>query len=504
LSSCVAVRRALFTVHRSLFAGSAYFFLLSSDFFKAFDREARLPDFPSHCCGLIRDQKKMAHAVFKEEHRYFLRPRFKIHSDAKLFIVLLAFVVMLPSLSIDSCLASLPNIGQALHAQPAATALILSLFMAGFATGQIIFGPLCDRMGRRPALLIGCAVFTFGAFGCAIAPSMETLVISRFLQGIGASAGPVISLAIVRDLFVGSAARKRFAYVGVVATLAPIVAPTLGSLISNLAGWRAVFYLLAIGGILMSLLIALSLEESIVRRDKQALYIRRLSTNYWRVISHRACRTNVIVGGLSFGALFAYVSGSAFVFIDIFKLDQQTFGGLFALNAVGLALGGLAASRLSAIPAKRMISTGLAIGMAASGMLVLLTVTRTITPLSAMPFLMIYTFSIGMTTPNVVHAVMSPVPEIAGVASSLFGSARMIAGAISAEVVAFWYNGTPMAMVCTMLLFAICALAFWLLSARSACLFRGQDASARLLGTPEESGVEESGARRSEEDLVRR
>jgi MFS transporter, DHA1 family, multidrug resistance protein len=437
-------------------------------------------DFPSHYCGLIRDQKKMPQAVVKREHQYFLRPRYKIHSDAKLFIVLLAVVVMLPSLSIDSCLASLPNIGQSLHAQPAATALILSLFMAGFAAGQIIFGPLCDRIGRRPALLIGCAVFTFAAFGCAIAPSMETLVISRFLQGIGASAGPVISLAIVRDLFVGSAARKRFAYVGVIATLAPIVAPTLGSLISNVTGWRAVFYFLAVGGILMSLLIALSLEESIVRRDKQALSVRQLGASYWRVVSHRDCRTNVIVGGLSFGALFAYVSGSAFVFINIFKVDQRTFGGLFALNALGLALGGLAASRLSAISAKRMISTGLAIGMATSGMLVLLTITHTIGPLSAMPFLMINTFSIGMTTPNIVHAVMGPVPEIAGVASSLFGSARMIAGAISAEVVAFWYNGTPMAMACTMLLFAACAFAFWLLSIRSVDIAEGSGMQHRV------------------------
>jgi DHA1 family bicyclomycin/chloramphenicol resistance-like MFS transporter len=154
---------------------------------------------------------------------------------------------MLPSLSIDSCLASLPNIGFSLHASPAATALILSLFMAGFAFGQIIFGPLCDRLGRRPALLIGCAVFTIAAFGCAIAPSLNVLVFCRFLQGIGAAAGPVISFAIVRDLFVGLGARKRFAYVGVVATLAPIVAPTLGGLISSWAGWRAVFYFLAGG-----------------------------------------------------------------------------------------------------------------------------------------------------------------------------------------------------------------------------------------------------------------
>src|ERR1700680_2148961 len=131
----------------------------------------------------------------------------------------------------------------------------------------------------------------------------------RFLQGIGASAGPVISFAIVRDLFVGFAARKRFAYVGVVATLAPIVAPTLGGLISSWAGWRAVFYFLAGGGILLGIVIVLGLEESIVRRDKQALFFSKLCANYWRVISRRDCRTYVIIGGLSFGGLFAYVSG---------------------------------------------------------------------------------------------------------------------------------------------------------------------------------------------------
>ena len=252
---------------------------------------------------------------------------------------------MLPSLSIDSCLASLSNIGASLHAPPAASALILSLFMAGFAVGQIIFGPLCDRFGRRPALLLGCIVFTIAAFGCAVATSIQLLVFWRFVQGIGAAAGPVISFAIVRDLFVGLSARKRFAYVGVVATLAPIVAPTLGGLVSSWAGWRAVFYFLAAGGILLGIVILLSLDESVIRRDRQALFLGTLRANYWRVLSHRACRTYVIIGGLSFGGLFAYVSGSAFVFIEIFKVDQRTFGLLFALNAFGIALGALMAGR---------------------------------------------------------------------------------------------------------------------------------------------------------------
>jgi MFS transporter, DHA1 family, multidrug resistance protein len=408
----------------------------------------------------------MANLVVEEGKRQLLDVPFKIPSASKSFIVLLAAVVMLPSLSIDSCLASLSNIGFSLHAPPAATALILSLFMAGFAVGQIIFGPLCDRLGRRPALLIGCLVFTIAAFGCAVAPSIETLVFYRFLQGIGAAAGPVISFAIVRDLFVGLSARKRFAYVGVVATIAPIVAPTLGGLISSWAGWRAVFYFLSAGGILLGIVILLSLEESIARRDKRALLISNLARNYWRVFSHRACRSYIIIGGLSFGGLFAYVSGSAFVFIEIFKFDQRMFGILFALNAVGLAVGALTTGRLSRIPAKRMISTGLSIALASSGMLVLLAAVHAITPLTIMPFLILNTFSIGMVTPNIVHGAMEPVPDVAGVASSLFGSTRMLAGALATEMVAFWYNGTALAMTGTMLLFALSAFAFWLFSLR--------------------------------------
>jgi DHA1 family bicyclomycin/chloramphenicol resistance-like MFS transporter len=406
----------------------------------------------------------MTDSVISEPKPPLFSAPYKIPRDSKLFIILLATVVMLPSLSIDSCLASLTKIGVSLRAGPTATALILSLFMAGFGLGQLMFGPLCDRLGRRPALLAGCTVFTVAAFGCGISSSIGGLVFWRFLQGIGAAAGPVISFAIVRDLFVGTAARKRFAYVGAVATLAPIIAPTLGGIISSWTGWRGVFFFLALGGVLLGTIIVLSLEESIVRPDRQALIVSHLSANYWRVISHPACRTCAITGALSFGGLFAYVSGSAFVFIEIFKLDQAVFGVLFALNALGLALGAFTSGRFSNVPAKQMVSTGLAIGLVASALLVLLTVRKALTPLSAMPFLMLHTFSIGLVTPNVVHGTLEPVPEIAGVASSLFGSLRMIAGAISTELVALCYNRTPTAMTGAMLLFGVSAFGFWLFS----------------------------------------
>jgi DHA1 family bicyclomycin/chloramphenicol resistance-like MFS transporter len=170
---------------------------------------------------------------------------FRIGPHSKSFIFLLAASIALSSLSIDSCLASLPVIGVSLGARSVDTVSILSLFMVGFAGGQLAFGALSDRIGRRPALLIGCVLFAVAAVGCACAPTLTILAFWRFVQGVGAAAGSVITFAIIRDLFSGAAARSRLSYISVVGTIAPIVAPTVGGLIATWEGWRAVFFWLA-------------------------------------------------------------------------------------------------------------------------------------------------------------------------------------------------------------------------------------------------------------------
>lgn len=406
--------------------------------------------------------QEMARSVPDVSARYRQAPPFRITPESRWFVVLLAMIVTLPSFSIDSCLASMSNIGFSLHAPPAATALVLSLFMVGFGCGQVIFGPLCDRLGRRPALLLGCALFTFAAVGCAVAPSIESLVFWRFVQGAGAAAGSVIVFAVVRDLFTGTAARARFAYVNVVAMIAPMIAPTLGGLIAAWAGWRAVFFCLAIGGTLLALVITLSLEESIRSRNRHALVLTNLIANYWRVLSHRTCLGYALVGGLSFGCLFAYVSGSAFVFIEVFKVDAHVYGALFAVNAFFIAIGAFTSGRLATrrVSGKRIIITGLVIGVVTSGLLLAFAISGITTLASTMPLLMLNTFATGLVGPNVVHGTLEPLPEIAGVASSVFGGTRMVIGAVASEVVAMLYRGTPMAMSETMTLFAAASLFF--------------------------------------------
>jgi MFS transporter, DHA1 family, multidrug resistance protein len=204
--------------------------------------------------------------------------RFSIGSQSKSFIFLLAASIALPSLSVDSCLASLPVIGV-----PGRTSCrhgrYLEPFMVGFAGGELAFGPLSDRIGRRPALLFGCVLFAVAAVGCACAPTLTTLAFWRFVQGLGAAAGSVITFAIIRDLFSGAAGRSRLSYISVVGT----IAPTVGGLIATWQGWRAVFFWLAAAGSLLVIILFFSLEESLPTRNRHALRPRHLVTNYWRV-----------------------------------------------------------------------------------------------------------------------------------------------------------------------------------------------------------------------------
>jgi MFS transporter, DHA1 family, multidrug resistance protein len=288
------------------------------------------------------------------------------------------------------------------------------------------------------------------------------LVFWRFVQGAGAAAGSVTVFAVVRDRFSGAAARARFAYVNVVAMIAPMIAPTLGGLIAAWAGWRAVFFFLAVGGALLALIISLCLEESIRFRNRQALVLANLIGNYWRVLSHRTCLGYALVGGLSFGCLFAYVSGSAFVFIEVFKVDAHVYGGLFALNALCIAIGAFTSGKLASrrVSGRRIITTGLVIGVVTSGLLLGLALSGIMTLVTTMPLLMLNTLATGLVAPNVVHGTLEPLPDIAGVASSVFGGIRMIIGAIASEVVAMLYRGTPTAMSETMTLFAVAALVF--------------------------------------------
>ena len=378
------------------------------------------------------------------------------------FTVLLGVLAALPPLSIDMGLPAFPAIGISLNASPAAVGLTLSLFMLGYATSQLAFGPFSDRYGRRPVLLTGCVIFAFASAACAIAPSINALVAWRFFAGAGAGAGMTLMLAMVRDLFEGATARAQLSYINLVMTIAPMIAPTIGGGVLAIANWRAIYGILAVGGLVLLLAIALGLDETIKSRDVNALKPYRLIGNYLRIFSNRVCIGYALVNALSFGCMFAYVAGSPLVMLKVLGISTTTYGLLFASTAIGIMAGSFLSGRLNTrgVPPARLLGFGLALAATSAIALVVVSVSGAAQVFTLLPLLIINTFCYGLIAPNAIHNALQSVPEIAGSAAAVIGFLRMLAGALASALIGFFFDGhTVNVMSEVMALFAIASLA---------------------------------------------
>lgn len=253
----------------------------------------------------------------------------RIRPNSLGFTLLLNALAALPPLAIDKGLPTLAALGTSLNASPAATGLTLSFFMAGFAIAQLVFGPFSDRYGRRPILLMGCGVFALANVMRTIAPSINALIVWRFIAGAGAGAAAVLEMAIVRDLFEGSAARAQCSYINLVMSIAPMIAPIIGRWVLITTDWRSIYGVLAVGGSMLLIAIATGFGESIPHCDKTAIAPRCLIHNYFLVLGDRICVGYALVNGLSFGCMFAYVAGSPLVLIDVLGLSTAVYGWFF-------------------------------------------------------------------------------------------------------------------------------------------------------------------------------
>jgi len=377
------------------------------------------------------------------------------------FTILLGMLAALPPLSIDMGLPALPKITTSLNASHTAAGLTLSLFMFGYAIAQIAFGPLSDRYGRKPILLIGCGLFTFANAACALAPSINFLIVGRFFAGAGAGAGMVLMLAVVRDLFEGARARTQLSYVNVVMTIAPMIAPSIGGGMLEISNWRAIYGLLATGGLILVLTIALGMNESIKNQDINALKRDRLIGNYLHILSDRGCIGYALVNAFSYGCMFSYVAGSPLVLINILGISNATFGLIFALTAVGIMAGSFLSGRLNArsLPSTRLISFGLVLSATSAIVLVVVSANGVTQVLTLLPLLIINTFCYGLVTPNIIHNALQSVPEMAGSASATIGFLRMLSGTLASSLVAFLFDGhTVNIMPEIMCFFAIASL----------------------------------------------
>jgi Bcr/CflA subfamily drug resistance transporter len=259
---------------------------------------------------------------------------------------LLAMLSALGPLSMDMYLPSLPDIAHVLQAPTARVQLTVSSYLIGFAVGQVIYGPVSDRHGRRPVLLAAVALYLISTLVCAATPSVTPLIGARFLQGIGGSGSIVLARAIVRDLYSGVQAARELSLMGSISAFAPIVAPMIGGVLQTAFGWRASFIAMAAFAVVALVVAGRLLPETLRQRACQPISLSSVVGGYGAVLRHRGFLVYLGILTISYAGLFAWISGASVVLQGIYGLSAVAFGFTFALGAAGYMLGATVATRL--------------------------------------------------------------------------------------------------------------------------------------------------------------
>jgi DHA1 family bicyclomycin/chloramphenicol resistance-like MFS transporter len=376
------------------------------------------------------------------------------------FTVLLGALAALPPLSIDMGLPAFPALERELGTSAAGAGLTLSVFMAGFSFAQLLLGPLSDRHGRRPVLLAGLLLYAASGALCAASPSIGALIGLRLIQGACAASGTVMAFAITRDLFEGAAARQRFSYVAMVLSVAPVIAPTLGSAALLIGGWRAIYAFLGLTGAALLVAVASALPETRRRVPDEF----RVLTGFARMLGHRRAFGYALTNAMGFGALFAYISGSPLVLMGTLGLSAPTYALLFAIISGGIMAGAGINGRVARSAAASHVALAVALVAGLLSALVLLAVTAEgIASLATLlPPLLVHSFCRGIASPNATHGALEPMGEIAGLASAVVGFLQMATAAVSSALVALLFPALgPTAMSLVMASFSIAAVLAW-------------------------------------------
>jgi DHA1 family bicyclomycin/chloramphenicol resistance-like MFS transporter len=332
-------------------------------------------------------------------------------------------------LSMDLYLPALPQLTTDLRASEASAQLSLSVCMIGLALGQLLVGPLTDRVGRRVPLLVGVALFAVTAGLCAIAPSIEILLLLRLLGGLAGGAGIVIARAMVRDLYDGTAAARVFATLMLVSGTAPVVAPVLGGQLLRVTDWRGVFGALALVGAVL-LVAAVTLRETLPRDRRRPDGLVAMTRVLREVVHDRRFLVPALVQGIGMCGMFTYISMGSFVIQGVYGFGAVEYSLVFAANAVGIVVAGrISALLVTRVGPRRLLAVGVAVALAAAvAMLVGVLVSASVWAL--LPSLWVLVSCTGVIMPNATALALADQGRTAGTASAVIGLLQFAVGAI--------------------------------------------------------------------------
>jgi DHA1 family bicyclomycin/chloramphenicol resistance-like MFS transporter len=382
-------------------------------------------------------------------------------SDKRFTVILImGLLTAIGPLSIDMYLPAFPAIAKNLNSTVSEVALSLSSFFIGISAGQLLYGPLLERFGRKPPLYAGLCFYFLASLGCALSQTVNQLILFRLFQAVGGCVGMVAARAMVRDLFEVKENAKVFSLLMLVVSVSPIIAPTLGGYITAAFGWRYVFGVLIAVVLLILAGTYFFLPESRKPDPSFSLKPAPILRNFASVLKHSHFTTYALTGAISYAGLYAYIGGAPYVFMEIFKVTEVQFGWIFAIIAAGL----IGASQVNNIALRRtgseqVIYIASSCQCIAGLILVMLTWSGMNNLFLTVLMIFIFLACQGFIFPNSTALALAPLGHNAGSASSLIGAIQMTIGASASAIVSILHNHTGMPMAVVMTCCAVAAFA---------------------------------------------
>lgn len=378
-----------------------------------------------------------------------------------LWLVLLGLLTAIAPLSVDMYLPAFPAIAGELGSDSASVQLTLAVFLAGLACGQLLYGPLSDRYGRKPPLYVGLVLYVIASVACALSESVTGLIGWRFAQALGGSAGIVISRAVIRDRSTTEEAARAFSLLMLVMGVAPILAPLLGSLLLILAGWRAMFWLLGGFGLFLLVAVFRSMEETVPREVKSRGGIVNALRVYRDLLRDRRLLCCALTGAVLYGGMFAYIAGSPYVLIDLHRVPVGYFGWLFGFNAFGL----IAASQINArlvvrLGPVRMLRRAIWIPAVSASVGLVAVLAGVESLVLVMAVLFSFLTSMGFITANAMALALAEQGRRAGAAAAVIGASQFLFGTLGGIAVSVWHLPSEVPLFSVLFLVSVVS---WLL-----------------------------------------
>lgn len=366
-------------------------------------------------------------------------------------ILILGSLTALGPFSIDMYLPGFSGIAKDLHTTVAKVSMSLSSYFIGISAGQLLYGPLLDRFGRKKPLFIGLLVYILASLGCVYVADIDSFILLRFVQAIGSCAATVASVAMVRDLFPVKDIPKVFSLLMLVLGLSPMLAPTIGGYVTEDYGWHTVFFILMCMGIAILIAAQVGLPNSYKPDTSISLKPKPIISNFLKVLKEPQFFTYAFTGSVSFSGLFTYVAASPIIFMDIYHVDAKTYGWIFAFMSVSF----IGSSQLNSVLLKKFSSEQMIFGAlitqsVIASVFLILAVSNLLGLYETIAMLFLFLGCLGISNPNTAGLTMAPFAKNAGSASALMGAIQLGLGALASFAVGVFVKNSVAPMVVIM------------------------------------------------------